>query len=152
VKDLSGDDVMKMISMLMCGAILAGVGAGTGPSTAAGATVGTSAKRTVSLVGPPLVMRLNSDEFRIAFGIDGKQCMPGGCSGSILYRVQWKTADGTAGSDSRRVNYKISPHSGRTIAVDRQYLDPAEGAHTTQVVNVNVDKITCQEDALTNGT
>ena len=30
---------MKMISMLMCGAILAGVGAGTGPSTAAGATV-----------------------------------------------------------------------------------------------------------------
>jgi hypothetical protein len=146
-----GEDAMKMISMLMLGAMVAGAVTGAGTDTAAGATVASSAKRTVSLVGPPLVMRLNSDEFRIAFGLDGKQCMPAGCSGSILYRVYWKTADGTPGSDSRRVSYQISPHSGRTIAVDRQYLDTAEGAHTTQVVNVNVDRITCQESALTQG-
>jgi hypothetical protein len=142
---------MKMLSMLLCGAMMAGVCAGAGSGKAVGAA-GSPAKLTVSLVGPPLVMRLNSDEFRIAFGIDGKQCMPGGCSGSILYRVHWKTADGTPGSDSRRVNYRVSPHSGRTIAVDRQYLDTAEGAHTTQVVHVSVDQITCQEDPLMSGT
>jgi hypothetical protein len=138
---------MKRISIL-CGAMLVGAGA----VTAATAMTVSSPKRTVSLVGPPLVMRLNSDEFRIAFGIDGNRCMPSGCSGSIHYRVHWKTADGTEGSDTRRVNYKVSPHSGRTIAVDRQYLDTAEGAHTTQVLDVSVDRITCQDDALTSGT
>jgi hypothetical protein len=139
---------MKMISMLMIGATVAAAGAGA----AAGATTESSAKRTVTVVGAPLVMRLNSDEFRIAFGIDGKGCMPSGCSGSILYRVHWTAADGTSRSDARRVAYKISPHSGRTIAVDRQYLDTAEGAHTTQVLDVHVDRITCQGDALTSGT
>jgi hypothetical protein len=138
---------MKTISM-WCGAMLIGAGA----VTAGTATPVSSPKRTVSLVGPPLVMRLNSDEFRIAFGIDGNRCMPGGCSGSIHYRVHWKAADGTEGSDTRRVNYKVSPNSGRTIAVDRQYLDTAEGAHTTQVLNVSVERITCQDDALTSGT
>lgn len=139
---------MKMISMLMIGALAAGTGAG--------ATAEASAKhtglRTVSLVGPPLVMRLNNDEFRIAFGIDGKQCMPSGCSGSIHYRVHWRTADGTARSDARRVSYQVSPHSGRTIAVDRQYLDTAEGAHTTDVLGVSVDRITCRDGGETSGT
>ena len=139
---------MKMISMLTIGAMIAASGA----AAAAGETAEPSAKHTVTVVGAPLVMRLNGDEFRIAFGIDGKGCMPRGCSGSILYRVRWIAPDGTSRSDARRVAYNISPNSGRTIAVDRQYLDTAEGAHTTQVVNVNVDKITCQEDALTNGT
>jgi hypothetical protein len=134
---------MKMISTVLIGVMAAGTGAG--------ATVAASAKRSVSLVGPPLVMRLNNDEFRIAFGIDGQRCMPGGCSGLIHYRVHWKTADGTARSERKRVSYKVSPNSGRTIAVDRQYLDTAEGAHTTDVMDVSVDRITCQGDAEPSG-
>ena len=129
---------MKMVSTLLIGALISGV--------SAGATAASPDKHNVSLVGSPLVMRLNNDEFRIAFGIDGERCMPGGCSGLIHYRVQWKTADGTARSEIRRVSYKVSPHSGRTIAVDRQFLDTAEGAHTTDVMGVSVDKITCQND------
>lgn len=135
---------MKTISMLMIGALAAGAGAGT--------TADASTKHTVSLVGAPLVMRLNNDEFRIAFGIDGKQCMPSGCSGLIHYRVHWKTADGTARSEARRVSYQISPRSGRTIAVDRQYLDTAEGAHTTDVTEVSVERITCRDGGETSGT
>jgi hypothetical protein len=125
---------MKTISMLLIGALAAGTAGAAAP-----------AKRSVSLVGAPFVMRLNIDEFRIAFGIDGEACMPGGCSGLIHYRVDWKTADGTARSESRRVSYKVSPQSGRTIAVDRQYLDTAEGAHTTDVTKVSVQRITCRE-------
>jgi hypothetical protein len=143
-----GANAMKMISTLMIGAMVAAAGA----QAASGATAEPSAKRTVTVVGAPLVIRLNSDEFRIAFGVDGKGCMPSGCSGSIHYRVHWTAADGTSRSDVRRVAYKISPHSGRTIAVDRQYLDTAEGAHTTEVLGVRVDKITCKDDALTSGT
>jgi hypothetical protein len=139
---------MKMISMLTVGAMIAASGAGA----AAGATAEPSAKHTVTVVGAPLVMRLNGDEFRIAFGVDGKGCMPSGCSGSILYRVHWIAPDGTSRSDARRVAYKISPNSGRTIAVDRQYLDTAEGAHTTEVLDVRVDRITCRDDVLTSGT
>jgi hypothetical protein len=135
---------MKMMSTLLIGVLASGMGAG--------ATVAAPAKHTVSLVGPPLVMRLNTDEFRIAFGIDGQRCMPGGCSGLIHYRVHWKTADGTARSEMKRVSYKVSPNSGRTIAVDRQYLDTAEGAHTTDVMGVSVDRITCQGDTEPSGT
>ena len=49
---------MKMMSTLLIGVLASGMGAG--------ATVAAPAKHTVSLVGPPLVMRLNTDEFRIA--------------------------------------------------------------------------------------
>ncbi len=139
---------MKMISMLTIGAMVAASAAGA----PAGATAEPSAKHSVTVVGAPLVMRLNSDEFRIAFGIDGKGCMPSGCSGSIHYRVHWTAPDGTSRADARRVAYRISPHSGRTIAVDRQYLDTAEGAHTTEVLDVRVDRITCRDDVLTRGT
>ena len=85
------------------------------------------ADRSVSLTQEPLVMRLNKDEFRIAFGINGEQCAPKGCSGSIR----------------KQVNYTVSPYAGHTIAVDRQYFDTAEGEHTTDVVYVRVDMITC---------
>jgi hypothetical protein len=135
---------MKMISTLMAAAAALAV--------STGATAQSSAKHTVSLVGAPLVMRLNNDEFRIAFGIDGKQCMPGGCSGLIHYRVHWKAPDGTARSEVRRVSYHVSPDSGRTIAVDRQYLDTSEGAQTTDVVGVSVERITCQAGEQTSST
>ena len=135
---------MMMISILMAGVLAAGVGAA--------ASAQPSPQHSVSLVGTPLVMRLNADEFRIAFGIDGKQCMESGCSGLIHYRVHWKTADGTARSEARRVSYQVSAHSQRTIAVDRQYLDTAEGAHTTDVLGVSVDRITCRAGGQSSGT
>jgi hypothetical protein len=95
----------------------------------------------VMLTGDPVVMRLSKDEFRIVFGIEGRSCKQG-CNGSVRYRVVWKASDGTSRSERREVNYTVSPDAVRTIAVDRQYLDTAEGAHTVDVVNVKVDTIT----------
>jgi hypothetical protein len=99
--------------------------------------------RSVSLTQDPLVMRLNKDEFRIAFGINGERCGENGCSGMIRYRVDWKTAEGATRSEIKHVSYTVSPHAGRTIAVDRQYFDTAEGRQTTEVVKVSIDAITC---------
>jgi hypothetical protein len=95
----------------------------------------------VLLTGDPVVMRLNKDEFRIVFGIEGKSCAHG-CSGSVRYWVDWKASDGTARSEQKEVSYVVAPEATRTIAVDRQYLDTAEGAHTVDVVKVRVDTIT----------
>jgi hypothetical protein len=102
-------------------------------------------ERSVSLTQDPLVMRLNKDEFRIAFGINGERCRENGCNGMIRYRVDWKTADGTIRSEIKHVNYIVSPLAPRTIAVDRQYFDTAEGQHTTDVVKVSIDAITCRD-------
>jgi hypothetical protein len=110
------------------------------------AGVGRTALATVPegavLTGDPVVMRLNKDEFRIVFGIEARSCMPQGCNGSVHYRVDWKASDGTTRSEQKEVNYTVSPDTARTIAVDRQYLDTAEGAHTVDIVKVSVDTIT----------
>jgi hypothetical protein len=95
----------------------------------------------VLLRGDPLVMRLSKDEFRIVFGLEARTCMPVGCKGSVRYRVDWRANDGTARSELRQVSYTVSPDSARTIAVDRQFLDTAEGAHTVDVLKVSVDGI-----------
>jgi len=102
----------------------------------AGAIAAPPAERLVSLTQEPLVMRLNKDEFRIAFGINGERCGANGCSGMIRYRVR---------SEIKYVSYTVSPLAGRTIAVDRQYFDTAEGQHTTNVVRVSIDAITCRD-------
>jgi hypothetical protein len=112
---------------------------------AAGATVASASERPVSLTQEPLVMRLSKDEFRIAFGINAERGMPYGCSGVIRYRVDWKTDDGVKRSEVRLVNYSVLPRASRAITVDRQYFDTAEGQHTTDVVKVSVDRITCLE-------
>jgi hypothetical protein len=109
------------------------------------AGAGAPAGRSVSLTQDPLIMRLNTDEFRIAFGINGERCGANGCTGTIRYRVQWKAADGTLGSETKHVSYTVSPLAPRTIAVDRQYFHTAEGRQTTDVVKVSVDAITCVE-------
>ena len=114
----------------------------------AGAGAAPPAKHSVSLTQDPLIMRLNKDEFRIAFGINGERCGANGCSGMIRYRVDWKTADGTTRSEIKHVNYTVSPHASRTIAVDRQYFDTAEGQNTTDVVKVSIDAITCEIEHL----
>jgi hypothetical protein len=105
------------------------------------AAVAAPPEGAVLLTGDPVVMRLNKDEFRIVFGIEGKSCVHG-CSGSVHYRVDWKASDGTARSEQKEVSYIVAPEAARTIAVDRQYLDTAEGAHTVDVVKVRVDAIT----------
>jgi hypothetical protein len=114
--------------------------------TALSAGAASSAERSVSLTQDPLVMRVSKDEFRIAFGLNGERCGAGGCSGLIHYRVDWKTPDGKTRSEIRHVNYTVSPSAGRTIAVDRQFFDTAEGQHTTDVVKVSVDAITVSAD------
>jgi hypothetical protein len=100
-------------------------------------------KRSVSLSQEPLVMRLDKGEFRIAFGLDAGRSVSNGCDGVIRYRVDWKTEEGATRSETKRVKYTVLPGASRTITVDHQYLDTAEGAHTTDVVKVSVDKITC---------
>jgi hypothetical protein len=107
------------------------------------AAVSSPAEHSVSLTQDPLVMRLNKDEFRIAFGINGERCA-NGCSGTIHYRVEWKTRDGASRSESKHVDFTVLPAAGRTITVDRQYLDTAEGQNTTEVLKVHVDAITCR--------
>jgi hypothetical protein len=111
---------------------------------ASGAAASAS-KRSVSLTQEPLVMRLNKDEFRIAFGLNAGRFASNGCDGVIRYRVDWKTEDGTTRREAKQVNYTVLPGASRTITVDHQYFDTAEAAHTTDVVGVSVDKITCLE-------
>ena len=106
-----------------------------------------AAERSLSLTQEPLVMRLSKDEFRIAFGINAEHGAARGCNGVIRYRVDWKTEDGSTHSETRRVSYTVSPRASRTITVDRQYFDTAEGRHTTDVVKVSVDSITCIDGA-----
>jgi hypothetical protein len=101
--------------------------------------------RPISLSQSPLVMRLSKDEFRIAFGINAQKCAATGCHGQIQYRVHWRTEQGLSRFELKQVSYTVPPRSGRSIAVDRQYFDTAEGQHTTQIVNVSVDAITCHE-------
>ncbi len=122
---------MKTIALSLLAMLTVSAAAGAAPPSA----------RSVSLTQEPLIMRLNKDEFRIAFGINGEHCA-NGCSGTIRYRVDWKTADGTTRSETKHVRYIISPLASRTIAVDRQYFDTAEGQHTTDIVKVRVDAIT----------
>lgn len=125
---------MKTISLSLIGLLACAAAGGA-----------SSSEQSVSLTQEPLVMRLNKDEFRIAFGIDGARCAAAGCNGLISYRVDWKTADGTTRSEMKQVSYTVSPRARRTIAVDRQYFDTSEGGHMTDVIKVRVGKITCRE-------
>ncbi|HYM27897.1 MAG TPA: hypothetical protein VET66_07090 [Steroidobacteraceae bacterium] len=106
-----------------------------------------AAPHSARVTQQPLVMRLSKDEFRIAFGIDVPGCAAHGCSGQIRYRIAWRTEDGTLIAETKRVTYRVPANYGRTMIVDWQYLDTAEGAHTTEVVGVTVKRITCESGA-----
>jgi hypothetical protein len=127
---------MKMISLSLVALSLVALAA-----FSTGAYAAPDSARSISLTQEPLVMRLNKNEFRIAFGINGERCGANGCRGIIRYRVEWKTEDGMTRSEIKHVNYTVSPSASHTIAVDRQYFDTAEGQHTTDVVKVRVDAI-----------
>jgi hypothetical protein len=104
-----------------------------------------ASRRSASLTQDPLVMRLGKDEFRVAFGIDVGRSGANTVNGVVRYRVDWKAEDGRTRSEIKRVNYSVPAGASRTIAVDHQYFDTAAGEHTTDVVKVRVDKITCLE-------
>jgi len=108
-----------------------------GTAFAAPATCG------VSLTQDPLVMRVGKDEFRIAFGLDAASCHESGCSGSIQYDATWQTDDGQQSTERKTVTFDIPAGAERSLSVDRHYFDTAEAQHTTQIVGVAVDRISC---------
>jgi hypothetical protein len=127
-----GVAIMKSISLPLMAIV----------TLAAGATA-PAAEALAALTQAPVVMRLSKDEFSIAFGIDAQRCASNGSNGVIRYRVDWKADDGTTRSETKLVNYTVPASASRTIAVDRQYFHSAEGQHTTDVVTVSVNSITC---------
>ena len=110
------------------------------PCSAAFATEGTC---SVSLTQDPLVMRLGKDEFRIAFGLDGAACQGSGCNGTISYDTTWQDENGNRTTERHSVSYAIPNGAQRSLSVDRNYFDDGEAQHTTDVVSVSVDKISC---------
>src|SRR6202041_846848 len=61
----------------------------------ASAVAAPPSQRAVSLTQDPLVMRLNKDEFRIAFGINGERCGANGGSGMTRSRVDGRPGEAT---------------------------------------------------------
>jgi len=108
-----------------------------GSAFAAPATCG------VSLTQQPLVLRIGKDEFRIAFGLDAASCHESGCSGSIRYDATWQTDDGQRSTERKTVAFDIPAGAERSLSVDRHYFDTAEAQHTTQIVGVAVEQISC---------
>ena len=108
-----------------------------GSATAAPAMCG------VGLTQDPLVMRVGKDEFRIAFGLDAAACRESGCSGSIRYNATWQTDDGQQSTERKTVAFDIPAGAERSLSVDRHYFDTAEAQHTTNVVGVDVEQISC---------
>jgi len=106
---------------------------------------------SVSVSNEPIVMRMSKDEFRIVFGVTGDQCGEQGCSGVIRYKAAWRTEEGAENVDSKLVSYTIPSGSKRSIAVDRHYFDMGEGKHTTDLVSVSVDDVSCSNPRLTVG-
>ncbi|HEX3121962.1 MAG TPA: hypothetical protein VHQ21_01570 [Rhodanobacteraceae bacterium] len=97
----------------------------------------------VSLTQEPLVLRIGKDEFRIAFGLDAATCHENGCSGSIRYDATWQTDDGQRSTERKTVAFDIPAGAERSLSVDRHYFDTAEAQHTTQIVGVAVEQISC---------
>lgn len=101
-----------------------------------------SAACSVTVNDQPVVMRIGKDEFRIAFGVNADACQSG-CSGTIRYQAAWRTDDGVTNVDRKQLSYSIPDGATRSIAVDRHYFDTAEGKHTTDIVHVSVDDVSC---------
>lgn len=99
---------------------------------------------TVSVNHDPLVMRIGKDEFRIAFGVGSDHCGADECRGVIRYTAEWTTDDGASRSDNRLLDFTVPRGARGSIAVDRNYFDTAEGEHTTAIVKVSVDAVSCE--------
>lgn len=97
----------------------------------------------VTLTQDPLVMRIGKDEFRIAFGLDGSTCHGTACRGVIKYNATWQAEDGTRNTEQKSVRYEIPDDAERSLTVDRGYFDEGESQHTVEIVNVDVEQISC---------
>ena len=98
---------------------------------------------SVAVTQEPVVLRISKDEFRIAFAVSGNQCRETGCSGVIRYQAAWRTEHGPTKIDRKVLSYNIPDGANRSIAVDRHYFDTAEAQHTTSIVRIDVDEVSC---------
>jgi hypothetical protein len=110
-----------------------------------------AASCAVSVTQNPVIIRMDKDEFRIAFGISGERCEEKGCTGVIRYKAAWQTEDGEKSVDTKMLSYDIPNGSNRSIVVDRHYFDTSEGKHTTDLVQVTVEDVSCTPSRLTAG-
>lgn len=120
------------VSILALIAMLNFSGAGAAPAAC-----------SVNVSEHPVVMRIGKDEFRIAFAVNSDTCRESGCNGTIRYQAAWKTEDGSTSVDRKRLSYSIPDGATRSIAVDRHYFDTSEAKHTTDIVHVSIDKVSC---------
>ena len=116
---------------------------------AAGNALATEATCAVNVTNDPVVIRMDKDEFRIAFGVAGDTCAEHGCTGVIRYHAAWQTEDGAKSIDNKVLSYAIPTGAKRSIAVDRHYFDTSEGQHTTDLVEVKIDDVSCTASRLT---
>jgi len=105
----------------------------------------------VTVAKNPVIIRMDKDEFRIAFGVSGERCQESGCSGVIRYKAAWRTENGEQSVDTKLLSYDIPNGASQSIAVDRHYFDTSEGKHTTDLVQVTVDDVSCARSRLTAG-
>jgi hypothetical protein len=117
----------------------------------ASAVAATPAVCSVQIKEEPVVIRMDKDEFRIAFGVSGDACRDNGCSGVIRYKAAWRTDDGIGRIDDKVLNYEIPSGANQSIVVDRHYFDTSEGKHTTDLFHVTVDDVSCAQPRLTAG-
>jgi hypothetical protein len=108
-----------------------------------------AASCTVTVTQDPVIIRMDKDEFRIAFGVSGERCQESGCAGVIRYKAAWRTENGEQSVESKLLSYDIPNGASQSIAVDRHYFDTSEGKHTTNLVQVTVDDVTCARSRLT---
>ena len=105
----------------------------------------------VTVTEEPVIIRMDKDEFRIAFGVSGERCQESGCAGVIRYKAAWRTENGEQSVESKLLSYDIPNGASKSIAVDRHYFDTSEGKHTTELVQVTVDDVSCAHSRLTAG-
>jgi hypothetical protein len=105
----------------------------------------------VTVTQEPVIIRMDKDEFRIAFGVSGERCEESGCAGVIRYKAAWRTENGEQSVESKLLSYDIPNGASHSIAVDRHYFDTSEGKHTTDLVQVTVDDVSCARSDLTAG-
>ena len=110
-----------------------------------------AASCAVTVTTDPVIIRMDKDEFRIAFGVSGERCEENGCTGAIRYKAAWQTENGQQSVDSKVLSYDIPNGANRSIAVDRHYFDTSEGKHTTNLVQVTVENVSCAPSRLTAG-
>ena len=97
----------------------------------------------VNVTNDPVVIRMDKDEFRIAFGVAGDACEKRAARASSATSAAWRTEDGAEATDNKVLSYDIPSGAKRSIAVDRHYFDTSEGRHTTDLVDVKIDDVSC---------